>query len=330
MKINVISPGLLTTIQDLGRIGYQRFGVSVGGAMDTYAMRISNILVGNEENEGVLEITISGPTLSLEKGTLFAITGGDMSPTIDGERVPKGRPIYLKNDAILKFGSCISGSLSYIAVAGGFNVPKIMGSKSTYLRGGFGGLKGRALKKNDVIEIGNMNSKSIKIINKINNIKLKDYFIYPNWYIRNFIMQNSDGTVIRVFEDRQYNKISEEGIEKFFNTNFNIDVKSDRMGYRLWGEKIKLKEKVEIISEEVSLGTIQIPPDGNPIILLADRQTVGGYPKIAHVASVDIQKLVQLKTNNTIKFKKITLREAEQLYFQRERDIIKLKKVIEI
>jgi len=314
----------------LGRPGYQKYGVIVSGAMDTYAMRLSNILVGNEENEGVLEITLIGPSLKLETGTLFSITGADISPTINGKKIPRGRPIYLNKDCILKFGYCKAGCLSYLAVAGGFDVKKIMESKSTYLRAQFGGFNGRSLKKDDIIRIGSKNSKAIKIIKKLEELEAKGDFIAPSWYIKNFMIQNTESTVIRVFEDRQFHKISEKSINKFFNSKFNIDIKSDRMGYRLAGEKIELKEKLEMISEEVSLGTIQIPPDGNPIILLADRQTTGGYPKIAHVASVDIQKIVQLKPNDKIEFKKITLKEAEKLYFKRETYIVDLKKAIEI
>lgn len=330
MSISVLNPGLLTTIQDLGRIGYQKYGVIVGGAMDTYATRLSNIMVGNDENEAVLEITLIGPSLKLEKGTLFSLTGGNLSPTINEKRVPMGRPVYATRDCVLKFGSCIKGCRSYLAVAGGFDVPKIMGSKSTYLRAEFGGFNGRSLKKDDVLSIGVKSLISNKIIKKMENIKGNGYFVSSTWYMKNFMMQNTDSTVIRVFEDRQFKAVSEESINTFFNSKFNVENQSDRMGYRLSGEKIVLKEKLEMISEEVSVGTIQIPPDGNPIILLADRQTAGGYPKIAHVVSVDIQKIVQLKPNDKITFKKITLKEAERLYFQREKDIVELKKSIKL
>jgi len=296
VNISVLNPGLLTTIQDLGRNGYQKYGVIVSGAMDTYAMRLSNIIVGNEENEGVLEITFVGPSLKLEKGTLFSITGADLSPTINGKKISRGRPVYLNKDCILKFGSCITGCRCYLAVAGGFDVPKVMDSKSTYLRAEFGGFKGRALKKGDILSIGIKNSKSTKIIKKLEEIKVKDDFVASSWYIKNFMKQNVESTVIRVFEDRQFQKVSDESIDKFFSSKFNI----------------------------------QIPPDGNPIILLADRQTAGGYPKIAHVASIDIQKIVQLKPNDKITFKKITLEEAEKLYFEREKDILELKKSIKL
>jgi len=330
VSISVISPGLLTTIQDLGRTGYQKYGVIVSGAMDTYAMRLSNIMIGNKENEGVLEITLIGPSLKLEKGTLFSITGANISPTINGKEIPSGRPIYLNNDCILKFGACGAGCRAYLAVAGGFDIEKIMESKSTYLRAEIGGFNGRALQKNDILNIGVKSLTSIKIIKKMEDINKDGDFIATSWYMKNFIMQNSDNTVIRVFPDRQFNSVSKESINKFFNSKFNIDNRSDRMGYRLCGEKIELKEKLEMISEEVSVGTIQIPPDGNPIILLADVQTAGGYPKIAHVASVDIQKIVQLKPNDKITFEEITLKEAEKLYFEREKDIVELKNSISL
>ena len=330
MGISVLNPGLLTTIQDFGRNGYQKYGVIVSGAMDTYAMRLSNIMVGNEENEGVLEITLIGPSLKLEKGTLFSITGANLSPTINGRDIPRGRPIYLNKDCILKFGACIAGCRCYLSVAGGFDIPLVMESKSTYLRAEIGGFKGRALQKDDTLSIGVKSSKSDKIIKKLEEIQVKDDFVTSSWYIKNFMMQNPESTVIRVFEDRQFGNVSDESINKFFSSKFNIDTRSDRMGYRLSGEKIELKEKLEMISEEVSIGTIQIPPDGNPIILLADAQTAGGYPKIAHVASVDIQKIVQLKPNDKITFKKITLKEAERLYFETEKYIVELKRSIKL
>lgn len=330
MSITVLNPGLLTTIQDLGRSGYQKYGVIVSGAMDTYSARLSNIIIGNEEKEGVLEITMTGPSLELKEGTLFSITGADLSPTINNISVPMGRPVYIKEDCILKFEASKTGSRSYLSVAGGFDIPLVMDSKSTYLRAEIGGLKGRALKKNDVLKVGEKSIISSKIIYKLKDIKNETSFIAPSWYVKEYNIKNSKESIIRVFEDRQFNKISEGSINKFFSSEFTIDVKSDRMGYRLNGPKIELKEKLEMISEEVSIGTIQIPPDGNPIILLADRQTAGGYPKIAHVAFVDIPKIVQLKPNSKLKFKKITLEEAEKLYFEKEKYISDIKKAIKL
>ncbi|MDR3595332.1 biotin-dependent carboxyltransferase family protein [Clostridium sp.] len=330
MNISVLNSGLLTTIQDLGRHGYQKYGVIVSGAMDTYAMRFANILVGNNENEGVLEITLVGPSLKLEKGTLFSITGGNISPTIKGRKISLGRPVYLNEDCVLNFGHCVAGCRSYLAIAGGFDVPEVMESKSTYLRAQFGGYNGRVLQKGDILNIGAKSEKSNKIIKKLEETNKKDDFIITSWYVKESVVEEYNSAIIRVFPDRQFNDISDESIKKFYNSKFTINNKSDRMGYRLNGEKIELKVKLEMISEEVSIGTIQIPPDGNPIILLADRQTTGGYPKIAHVASVDIQKIVQLKPNDSITFKQISLKEAEKLYFEREKYISELKKTIEL
>lgn len=330
MSITVLSPGLLTTIQDRGRYGYQKHGVIVSGAMDSYAMRLANIIVGNDENEGVLEITFIGPSLKIEKGNLIAITGANLTPTINGKKVPLGRPVYLKEDGILKFGKMESGCRCYLSVAGGFDVPVFLESKSTYLRAKLGGKDGRALQKNDVINIGARSELSVKLIDKVKETFKNESFTYTKWYIKSFIDHKQEAAVIRVFEDRQFKFAAEESIEGFFNTAFSVDTKSDRMGYRLNGPKIKFKEKIEMISEEVSFGTIQIPPDGNPIILLADRATAGGYPKLAHVASCDIEKLVQLKPSDKIKFEKITLKEAEKLYLEREKYIKELKKAVKL
>ncbi len=330
MSISVLNSGLLTTIQDRGRYGYEKYGVIVSGAMDQYSMRIANILVGNEENEGVFEITLIGPALKIKKGNLISITGADISPTINGKRVPIERPIYLNEDCVLKFGKCANGCRAYIAIAGGIDVPVVMDSKSTYLRCGIGGQDGRALKKGDVINIGKKNNISLGIIDKIKVLNKGESFVYTKWYAKNFIINENYPTYIRVFEDMQFKNIKEESIKDFFSKPFIIDSKSDRMGYRLNGPKVELSEKLEMISEEVSLGTIQIPPDGNPIILLADRATAGGYPKIAHVALYDIPKLVQLKPNDKIIFKKITLKEAEDLYLKREMYIEELKKSIKL
>lgn len=330
MSISVLTPGLLTTIQDCGRYGYQKHGVIVSGAMDIYSMRLANIVVGNDENEGVLEITLIGPSLKITKGNLISITGANLSPTINGKKVPMGRPIYLNEDSILKFGKCVSGCRCYLSVSGGFDIPIFMESKSTYLRGMIGGKDGRALKKNDILETGDKGELSISIISKLKELNKKESFVAAKWYVKNSIINNFDAAVIRVFKDRQFKNIKEESIHEFFNSYFSIDTKSDRMGYRLNGPKIKFKENIEMISEEVSFGTIQIPPDGNPIILLADRATAGGYPKIAHVASFDIQKLVQLKPSNKVKFKKISLKEAEYLYLKREKYIEELKKSVKL
>ncbi|HCW54494.1 MAG TPA: KipI antagonist [Clostridium sp.] len=337
MSISVLKPGLLTTVQDSGRYGYQKSGIVVSGAMDIYDMKLANIAIGNDENEGVLEATMIGPSLKISKGELIAITGADISPTINKIKVPMGRPVYIKEDSILEFGQCKKGCRTYIAVCGGFDIKSVMGSISTYLRGKLGGLEGRALKKGDVLNVRPKSVTGENIIKKLvaGSKGIYDYseFCAPHWYIRNYSdysKSNSKYKVVRAFEDRQYKNFGGESTEKFWNSEFVIDSKSDRMGYRLKGPKIIMDEKIEMISGEVSFGTIQIPSDGNPIILLADRATAGGYPKIAHVCDYDIQKLVQIKPGESIKFEKIDIKEAEKLYIERLKEIEELKKSIEL
>lgn len=337
MSITVLKPGLLTTVQDNGRYGYQKIGISVSGAMDIYDMNIANIAVGNNENEGVLEVTMIGPSLKIDKGELIAITGAYISPVINGKNVPMGRPIYIKEDSILEFSKNLSGCRAYIAVCGGFDINPVIGSVSTYSRGKLGGVDGRALKKGDVLNIKHKTLLGLNLIRKLtsdsNLVNNNINFCAPNWFIKDYShygKSTSEYTVIRVFEDMQYKNFSKESLNKFWNSQFIIDSKSDRMGYRLKGPEISMNKKIEMISGEVSFGTIQIPPDGNPIILLSDRATAGGYPKIAHVCNYDIPKLVQLKPFEHIKFERIDIKMAETLYIKRLKEIEEFKKSIEL
>lgn len=320
MSITVLRPGLLTTLQDLGRYGYQKYGVIVSGAMDSYSLRLANLLAGNDENEVAMEITLMGPVLEIEKDTLFAITGGDLSPTINGEPVPMYRPIYLNKKSVLQFGACKSGCRSYLAVAGGYNIAEVMGSKSTYLRAGIGGFNGRALQKEDVLSIKPLKEKSLQIIEKLKRKTSVNLFASTSWYLgRECIQHDSENIKIRVIRDRQFEEFTVESKSQFLNSTFKITPQSDRMGFRLSGATLKLEKSLEMISEPVSLGTIQVPTDGNPIILLADRQTSGGYPKIAQVAAVDISRVVQTKPGGKVSFEEISLEEAERLYIEREK-----------
>lgn len=328
MSITVLKSGLLTSIQDLGRNQYQKYGIIVSGAMDTFSLRLSNILVGNDEGEAVIEITLLGPSLIIDKGMLISITGANLSPTIDGMEVPMNRPIYLHKKSVLKFGSCKFGCRSYLAVAGGYKIEEVMKSKSTYIRAGIGGFKGRALKKEDSIEINPQSNLSKKIINSLCKKDVDSLFTYPNWYIEREIYNLDD--FVRVIHERQFSEFNSESQNNFFNSKFSISTQSDRMGYRLTGEELKLKEHLEMISEPVSFGTIQVPPDGKPIVLLADRQTTGGYPKIAKIVDVDICKVVQKKPGEFLRFKEVSLKEAEELYIERERYINNLKTAINL
>lgn len=330
MSITVVKPGLLTTIQDEGRKGYEKFGIVVSGAMDIFSLNLANILVGNDINEACIEATVLGPELKISENTLIAITGGDLLPTINGVSVENNKPIFIKSESILSFKGLAKGCRAYIAFAGGFLIPKVLESKSTYIRGKIGGINGRVLIKGDIIKIDKKTNLSEKIINSLLKYKEKSGFIEAMWFVKNPFNYTTKNQVIRVFEDMQYNLTDEESLNNFFSKSYTVTSKSDRMGYRLEGSKIKFKEKTEMISGEVSLGTIQVPPDGNPIILLADRQTAGGYPKFVHVIKADIPLLAQLPPNSTIKFKKVSIYEGEMLYYNNYKYLNEIKNRINL
>ncbi|MCM3162396.1 biotin-dependent carboxyltransferase family protein [Metabacillus litoralis] len=323
--MTTLRSGLLTTIQDLGRYGYQKYGVIVSGAMDSYSLRIANLLVGNSEGEAALEITLMGPTLLFEKDMLIAITGGDLSPTIEGASVPLWRPVFVKKGSKLQFGLQKSGCRAYLAVAGGFAVNEIMKSKSTYLRAEIGGYQGRAIQEGDILEVNSMSEGAFSQIEKLKNKQNKRPFQPANWSVRwNEFLPLIKNPNIRVLPGTQYEKFTSHSKEQFFTQSFRVSPQSDRMGYRLSGPAIELEEKLEMLSEAVAHGTIQIPPDGNPIILLADRQTTGGYPKIGQVATVDLPVVAQVMPGQSISFTEITLEDAERLYLEKEKNLKQL------
>lgn len=329
MGIEIKNPGLFTTVQDLGRYGFRKYGVVVSGAMDETAHRVANLLVGNEEDAATLEITLLGPEILIGEDTLIAICGGDLSPSINSYRIPMWRPVYVKRGSTLSFGKCASGARSYISFAGSFKIKEVMGSKSTYLRGEIGGYQGRKLKKGDIIHLNSPHCKIIDFANVLSKNVNSNGFAVPKWFINKSILgEYSKNPMLRVIRGGEMDYFHKESIKAFFNEKFMITSQSDRMGYRLKGEELRLEEPLEMISEAVSLGTIQVPPDGNPILLLADRQTTGGYPKLAQVITVDIPLVAQLKPGDSVRFEEVSLEEAQRLLILREEGIEELKTAI--
>lgn len=330
MSLTVLKPGLLTTVQDLGRFGLQRHGVIVSGAMDSFAFRTANWLVGNQDGEAALEMTLIGPAVRFEADTLIAVTGGNLNPRIDEYPIPLWRPIAVKSGSVLRFSAADSGCRTYLAVAGGISVPTVMGSKSTYLRAGIGGYQGRALQATDVLEIGTPSPRANKLMKNLTEPGSLPFAIVK-WRVSHqllsFYQKNS---IIRVIRGGQFTHFERISREQFFQTEYRVTPQSDRMGYRLSGAKLALTEPIEMISEAVTAGTIQVPPDGNPIVLLADRQTTGGYPKIGHVITADLPILAQVKPGETIRFQEISLEEAQNLYRSRERDLQLLRQVLAV
>ena len=290
----VIRPGPLTTIQDLGRYGYQQYGIPPSGAMDNYACRVSNLLVGNDENAACLEITLFGLRLRALNDTVIAVSGGDQGATLNCNPIPLWQAITVRRGDMITFLRYKSGCRSYLAVAGGINkVPSIMGSASTNIRTGIGGLDGRALQAGDLIQF--KESSIATVLRKI-----------PPEYIPAY----REHIELRVMLGPQDDRFTEEGIHTFLTSEYSVSHQADRMGYRLTGPRIQHKKGADIVYDGIPLGAIQVPGDGSPIILLADRPTTGGYTKIAVVISADISCLAQTKPGDTIRFRQVSENQA--------------------
>jgi len=321
MSIKIIKPGMLLTIQDLGRKGYQKYGIIESGSMDPLSLRLANILAGNAQDEAALEMTLLGPTIYFESNTLIAICGGDFSASIDGYEVPLWRPVLIQAGSILKMGPAKSGARAYLAVAGGFGIDKQMGSRSTYLRAGIGGFEGRALKAGDVLELRRSTSLSQSILHYPFKNEQKPFVSASQTIAAQMRPHFAKNPVIRVTKGTNFHLFTKESQDLFFSAPFKVLPQSDRMGYRLEGPPIVLSEQQEMLSEAVSFGTVQVPANGQPIVLMADHQTTGGYPKIAHVVSVDLPIMAQLSLGSEVYFEEISLKKAQELYINRERDM---------
>lgn len=298
-SIKIVNPGMLTTIQDKGRYGYQQFGVPVAGVMDSFSHRVANILVENEENESVLEATMMGPSIEFQDTEVISITGGNLSPVINGNPVRMWKSILVNQGDTLSFKGMKEGCRSYIAFGGGIEVPLIMGSKSTYMKAKMGGYCGRKLNTGDIIEIGS--PKNPKETLKGRTI--------PKEYIPVFEKELE----VRVIFGPQDEMFTPSGIETFLSTPYTVTNECDRMGFRLEGEEIAHIDGGDIISDGIAFGAIQVPGHGKPIIMMADRQTTGGYTKIGNVIWADLWKVGQSKPGDRLRFKKVTVQEAHDL-----------------
>ncbi len=308
----VIRPGPLTTIQDLGRHGYQQYGISVSGAMDDYALRLGNLIVGNEEGAACLEITLLGLQLRILKDAIVAITGADLAPTLNGNPIPMWEAVAVHRGDIISFARPKSGCRAYLAVVGGIDVPKVMGSAATYTKAQMGGFEGRALRSGDRLRSG-------KPRPGVLGRRL------PPQYIPEY----SEQSELRVILGPQDDHFTQEGIHTFLHSEYTISTEADRMGYRLQGPRIEHKAGADIISDGIPLGSVQVPADRLPIVLLADRQTTGGYPKIATVITVDIVKLAQAKPGDKVRFLQVTEEEAHEALREYEQTIHTVKSLIE-
>ena len=303
MSITVLGGGLLTTVQDRGRSGYQQFGVPVSGVVDPRAMSVANILVGNPEDAAVLECTMMGPMLQFDQDTVFAVTGGDLRPSLDGQPVPGYTAIAAKAGQVLQFFGLKSGCRAYVAFAGGVDVAPVMGSRSTYMKAKIGGLEGRKLEKGDVLPIGTPNT----ALKDIGGRHIAPEFVKRDVYTLHVILGPQD------------DMFTEAGIKTFLSETYTVTPEFDRMGCRLDGAVIEHINGGDIISDGIAFGAVQVPSAGKPIIMLADRQTTGGYTKIANVITFDFRILAQLKAGDKVRFEKVSVEFAQDaLLTQRE------------
>ena len=293
MIMKVITPGPLSTIQDGGRFGYMSTGFGSGGAMDLRAMRIANLLVGNNENDGVIEMTMLGLSAEFTCGTVIALTGANMQPKLNGEEIPMYETVEVQPGDKLTLGAALSGMRGYLAVAGGFDIDPVMGSQSTNLKVKLGGFQGRKLSSGDQIPL-----RWETDLTQCGHNKCDPENDYPQM------------ATVRVMFGPQEDYFTDKGINTFLTARYSVSGQSDRMGVRLEGEKIENKNGVDIISDGIAYGSVQIPASGTPIIMMADRQTTGGYAKIATVITADLYKIAQAKPGSFIRFRAVTEKEA--------------------
>ncbi len=309
--IEVIKSGLFTTVQDLGRRGYQSYGVGIAGALDPFALSAANLLVGNPESAAGLEITLQGPTLRFHRETIFALAGADLEPRLDGSPIPNWTCALAPSGSVLSFKGRRNGVRAYLAASGGIDVPLVMESRSTYLLGRFGGMEGRPIKTQDQLPLFAPAENYRQLIGRV----------FPKDSLPSYQRNPTLRVVPGPFEEF----FSEEGKEAFLSTPYTITAQSDRMGYRLQGTPISRQKKGELITCGLANGSIQVPPNGQPILLLVDRQTIGGYPIIATMIHADLPLVAQSAPGDELRFSAVSPEEGRQAYIRLWGNLKKLK-----
>jgi antagonist of KipI len=315
MSIHVLSPGFLTTVQDDGRNGHRNAGVSSGGALDAHALRIANLVVGNDTSAAGLEVTLGGVRLRFDDERVIAWCGGTFHVGLAGRPLSPGRPVRTQPGDELTMDRPEIGCRAWLAVSGGFDVPQVLGSRSTDLRGSFGGMEGRALHANDVLRLGANTDRGRELIAALEPRREASWFAPGEW-----AAAATRTPVLRVMRGGEWLRFDPASREALLRETFAVTPQADRMGVRLAGPALHHRG-AELPSEAVAAGTIQVPPSGEPILLLPDCQTIGGYPKLAHVITVDLPLAAQLRPGDQVRFQLVRLAEAHRLLLQRERQL---------
>ncbi len=301
MTVRVVKPGFFTTVQDRGRFGVAHLGISPAGAADALSLRIANLLVGNEEYAPALEMTLLGATLEFEQNAVVAISGATCECREGQNRIPANEAIDLPDGSVLHCGSTTDGARCYLAIRGGFDVPQVVGSASTDIRGRFGGVEGRRLQSGDVLRVDSASRSSSR--------RLRPGILES--------MQRSGA--IRVTKGSQHDWFSPDTYARFLAASYAVSEQSDRAGLRLKGEAVSLREKAQLLTDGIPLGAIQVTQDGQPIILFVDQQTTGGYPKIANVIAADMHRVGQLRPRDEVRFAEVTIADAIEALREQER-----------
>ena len=293
--IRIADPGPQTTVQDLGRPGHLREGIPPSGPMDARAFVLANRLAGNPDGAAGLECTLVGPRFTVDAACAIAVTGADAPVTVNGEAAPTGVTLVLKPGDTVRIGAARGGVRIYVAVSGGLDVPPALGSRATYLRGRLGGVEGRSLKRDDVLRVF---PAPLPPVRRLAGPEIPAFEAEP---------------VIRVVLGPQADRFTAEGVAAFLGGPYEMLPQSDRMGARLAGPRIAHVRGHDIVSDGIALGSIQVPGDGQPIVLLVDRQSTGGYTKIATVGSFDIGRIGQVKPGQRVRFRAVDVAEAHRL-----------------
>ncbi len=310
MTMKVVRAGFLTTVQDLGRTGHRAEGVSLGGALDPHLMRVINLLVGNAESAAGLEVTLGKVRLRFADDRVLAWGGGSFEAKIGPCEIPPGHTALLRAGDEFCLDASPDSGRAWIAISGGIDLPLVLGSRSTDLRGKFGGFHGRALRDGDEVSLGESSARAVL---RLAGTRVSAIFAPRQWIqpapIRGFL---------RVVKGTDWPRFDPDILVR---ETFRVSADSDRMGARLEGPKIIRHDCAEPLSEGVTPGTVQIPPSGQPIVLLGDCQTIGGYPKIVHVITVDLPAAAQLRPGDEVRFTEVSLAEAQHSLGERERDL---------
>jgi antagonist of KipI len=331
MNVRVLSPGWLTSVQDAGRSGHAAIGVGNAGAMDAVALRLANALVGNDESAAALEVTLRGPRLRFETDALIALTGAVIDARCGAHAIPSWRPSWIGAGGEVELGDVRRGARAYLAVAGGIDVAPVLGSRSTDINAALGPFNGRGVAAGDQLPIAEITrerlSQSLRAFGggSLDARREQQGFAAAHWSLDPQPWFDLRGErPLALAPGRHFENLDATSRNALFAAEFRVGNESNRVGYRLENAKLSLSARLELISEGVVPGTVQLPPNGNPIALMAEAPTTGGYPRIGMVATVDLPRLAQRRPGEHVRFVQISLAEAQTRYLERERTLATL------